>query len=259
MYNNELVEFRNVSYSIDKKIINENISFKINSGSITGIIGPNGSGKTTMIRLLSGEIRPTIGSIIFNNKNIDDWRSIELACNRAVLTQSNQLSFPFSVKDVISMGRYSLSLKNQSVVSSDSKVINQLLEYFDIEDCKNRNYLTLSGGEKQRVQLARVFAQIWDEDNFINKLVVLDEPTSFLDIYHQIKLFELIKRLNSKGLTILMILHDINYALLYSRKIMMLKNARLRYFGNTDEVITNSNIKQIFGIDLKKIKCSLSI
>tara|TARA_Y100001960_G_C14597057_1_gene788709 strand:+ start:214 stop:996 length:783 start_codon:yes stop_codon:yes gene_type:complete len=248
---NILLQFDQVSYRLNEKFINENISFSIKNGELISIIGPNGSGKTTMLRLMSGEINPTLGTVYFKNKNLLSWDIKELAKYRSVLSQSDVLSFPFTVKDIISMGRYPFNNQQNLDVAYDRMIIDDMIDYFDLKEFSNRNYLTLSGGEKQRVQLARVFSQICDKKNINNKLIMLDEPVSFLDIYHQIKLYDLIRKLNKQGLTVVMVLHDLNHALSYSKKVMMLKKSKLEYSGLTKDTINKNTIQEIFKINSK--------
>jgi len=251
LLNETIIEFKNVSYLINNKIINKDICIKINSGDLVSIIGPNGSGKSTMIKLVSGEIQPSLGKIFFNKKEISDWDVNELACLRSILSQSNMLSFPFLVRDIIKMGRYPINISKNHNSISDNEIINKIIKYFDLSDLRYRNYLTLSGGEQQRVQLARVFAQIWNNKNYSNKLLLLDEPISFLDIYHQIKLFDLLKKLNDRGLTVVMVLHDINQAKLYSKKVIMMRKAEVKCFGDVKDTLNENSIQKIFNINYK--------
>mgnify|MGYP002852416132 CR=1 FL=1 len=246
----DLMTCQDVSYKISNSFINKDITLTVKNKDLISVIGPNGSGKSTMIKLLSGELAPTNGEITLKNKKLSDWNIKDLACIRSVLSQSSTLSFPFSVYDIISMGRYPFSSIDNIHQRFERDIIDELLNYFDLLNLKNRNYLTLSGGEKQRVQLARVFAQIWSED-YNGKFILLDEPISFLDIYHQIKLYELIYDLNNKGLTIIMVMHDINHALQYAQKVIMMKKAQLVFFGKVNDVINQDNLKEIFDVDYK--------
>ena len=239
-----------MTYIINNKTLIDNISLDIKNGDMVSIIGPNGSGKTTMVKLISNEINPSLGRIIFQNKDNINWDINELAYFRSVLSQSNSLSFPFSVLDIVKMGRY--PLKNKLDKNAEAKLCNTILDIFDLNNYKQQNYMTLSGGEKQRVQLARSVAQIWSED-YSNKLLILDEPTSYLDIKHQQALFDFLKLLNSKGLTIIMVLHDLNHAISNSNKIILLKNSHLISFGKTRDVINKDVLNKVFEIDLKLI------
>ncbi len=246
-----MLKIKSLYYTINKKKIINNISLSVSKNDITTIVGPNGSGKSTLIKLISNEINLHAGEIIFLNKSILKWNINEIAKYRSVLPQSNHLSFPFTVSDVIKMGRFPyIENKNKS-----QKICNKLVEVFDIENNINQNYTTLSGGEKQRVQLARVIGQIWsDNDVYENKLLLLDEPTSYLDIKHQHALFNFLNILNKKGLTIIMVLHDLNHAISYSNKIILMRRGEVVDFGPTDKIINEKNLTKVFNIKLNLVK-----
>jgi len=218
---------------------------------MVSIIGPNGSGKSTLIKLISGDVDISCGSISFLNKEIKNWSLIEIANHRAVLSQSNHLSFPFSVFNIVKMGRYPIYKKGNSDL--EDEICMKVLDDFDLSKHVNQNYTTLSGGEKQRVQLSRVLAQIHSIDSYKGKMLLLDEPTSYLDIKHQQILFDLLKGLNKKGLTVIMVLHDLNHAVMYSNKIMMLKKTEMISFGESENVINEENLSKVFDINLKLI------
>ena len=250
MDNKNLLEIKSIFFKIKDKVILDDISLHVESGDMVSIIGPNGSGKTTILKAISNEISITDGEINFINKNISDWDLNDFANKKAVLSQSNNLVFPFSVIDIVKMGRF--PLKNKGNQIEENNLCKKILNIFDLDDYVNQNYITLSGGEKQRVQLARVIAQIWSDD-YSKKILILDEPTSYLDIKHQHLLFQFLKELNKKGLTIIMVLHDLNHALLNSNKIVVLKDSKLISFGETKNIITEELIKKVFEIDLKLI------
>ena len=250
MGSKSLLEINSIFLKIKNKLILNDISLHIESGDMISIIGPNGSGKTTLLRTISNEIPVSDGKIEFMNKNILDWGLNEYANKKAVLSQSNNLVFPFSVIDIVKMGRFPLNNKGNQ--TEENNLCKKILNIFDLNDYIDQNYITLSGGEKQRVQLARVIAQIWSDD-YSKKILILDEPTSYLDIKHQYLLFKFLKELNQKGLTIIMVLHDLNHALSNSNKIAVLKDSKLISFGKTKNIITEDLIKNVFEIDLKLI------
>ena len=252
--NKVIIETDSVSYKINGKDLVKDISFKVDKGDMVSIIGPNGSGKSTLIRLLSNEISPSSGKIKFQDRYNHDWDPVKMALYRSVLSQSSQLSFPFSVLDIVKMGRYPVRVSGQ--IEDEMGVCEDILQFFDLEGLKYRNYITLSGGEKQRVQLARVIAQIWSKDSYSDKLLILDEPTSYLDINHQYELFNFLEDLNNKGLTIIVVLHDLNHAILKSNKIAMLKSSELIKYGDIDKVFNSEVLKEIFSIDLEVLKNS---
>ena len=250
MENKNLLEIKSISFKIREKLILNDISLDVKSGDMVSIIGPNGSGKTTMLKAISNELNISDGEIIFNKKNISNWDIGDLANEKSVLSQSSNLVFPFTVIDIVKMGRF--PIKNKGNQNQENNLCEKILDIFDLTDYVNQNYITLSGGEKQRVQLARVVAQIWSED-YSEKILLLDEPTSYLDIKHQYLLFNFLKTLNEKGLTIMMVLHDLNHALSNSNKVAVLKDSQLISYGDTKKVITENLINKVFEIDLKLI------
>ena len=249
MQNKFALELKSVNYMIDNKKIINNVSFQIEFNDFISIVGPNGSGKSTIIKLISGDVLPNDGSIYILGKQQCDWDISDLACQRSILGQFNNLSFAFTVMDVLKMGVF--PLQSKLIELSEKNLYDKLLNVFDLEHLKEQIYTTLSGGEKQRVQLARVISQIWSSDNFDKKILILDEPTSFLDIKHQLSLFSFLKDLNNKGLTIVMVMHDINQAIVNSNKILFLKSGKLIDFGNTDLVVNNSILKDVFDVNFK--------
>mgnify|MGYP001368381171 FL=1 len=250
MQNKNILDIQSLNYTINKKVIISDISFNVNEGDFISIIGPNGSGKSTLIKLISDDIKADSGLVEILGKKLSDWDPIELAKNRAILPQFNNLSFPFTVIDVIKMGRYAVEMKE-----NENIIYQKLLEIFDLNDLEKQIYTTLSGGEKQRVQLARVISQIWS-DSYHKKVLFLDEPTAFLDIKHQLSLFKFLKSLNDMGLTIIMVIHDISQAILHSNKIMLMKEAKLIDYGQVDKIINNDLLNEVFDVcfDIEHLK-----
>ncbi len=242
-----IIALKSLTYKVNEKKIVRDISLDIINGDIVSIVGPNGSGKTTLIRMISGEIKPSVGTVSILNKAEKDWDLLKLAQHRSVLSQSNQLSFPFSVLDIVKMGRHPYANHNQE---NNAKIAKKVLKAFKLDDYTKRNYTTLSGGEKQRVQIARVITQLYSmNQNYNNKILILDEPSSYLDINHQEELFVFLKKLNKKGLTIIMVLHDLNQAIQNSNKIIMLKESRLIDYLKSEDLVKSKKIEQVFDIE----------
>ena len=247
MSNNNILIVKSLNYIIDKKIIINDFNFQVKYRDFISIVGPNGSGKSTLLKLLSNDILPSSGEILLLNKRNIDWNSMELAGFRSVLPQINDISFPFTAFDIAKMGRYPI---NNGVGNfKDNDIINKLFEIFDLQKISKQTYSSLSGGEKQRVQLVRVFAQIWSNDSYFGKLLLLDEPTSFLDVKYQLILFDFLKSLHLKGLTIIMVIHDLNQAALYSNKIMFLKDSCMVKYGKTEKMIDNNLLFEVFDVN----------
>jgi iron complex transport system ATP-binding protein len=246
-----MIRVENLHYEINGLQLIKNLNVQFESRVLNLILGPNGSGKSTFIKLLSAELNASQGTVLYNNQPIKSLNSGQLAKTRAVLSQNLDLSFPMRVDDLVMMGRYPHFEINPSVVDKD--ICEQALKLFAAETFKHRNYLTLSGGEKQRVQFARVFAQIWPSESQEEKLLLLDEPLTFLDLYYQYDFMEKLNEFmkNHGHLTVVGVVHDINIADKYADKIMLIKQAELLDFGDKDKVLTESNIFEVFNVKVR--------
>lgn len=239
----------NLNIEINNKVILSNLNFFCNTGEITAIIGENGAGKSTLMNCLAGSANFT-GKLLLNDKPIQSFSIQELAKIRAVLPQSPNLNFPFSVRDVVglAMSLCKLSTAQQNVITHDC------LTLVDAVELINRDYLNLSGGEKQRVQLARVLAQLYAYPNSQNRFLLLDEPTSALDLKHQYLTLKMLRdicshRLESK-LGVLIILHDLNLASFYCDKILLLNEGKLIAHDKPEKILTAETMRNLFGIDV---------
>ena len=239
-----MLEAKNISYFIGKKRILHDINISIQPGETIAICGPNGAGKSSLLKLLSGEIKPTSGSVLFEKRDLKYWNIKELATRRAVLHQESLLSFPFLVEEVVQLGRYPYP-----ATENQADLIHRCLEKVDMQDYKKRSYTSLSGGEKQRVHLARVLAQL-EEDSIQTKILMLDEPTSALDLSHQegtLHIASQYAKNNRYG--VLVILHDLNLASAWADRIVFLKEGKLHIEGSPKEVITRAILSQIYHIE----------
>ncbi len=246
-----MVTIENVTYEIKGKLLVKDVSAHFEKGKINLILGPNGAGKSTLIKLISGELKPTQGNVLIEKLNLQQISLKELAKFRAVLSQSLELSFPLNVHEVVLMGRYPHFEGKAKAI--DLEICEKSMELFDVKEMKNRNYLTLSGGEKQRVQFARVFAQIWQLSEGKSRLLLLDEPLTFLDLFYQYNLMKKIRAfINSNpDLTVIGVVHDINIAAKFSDSIMLLKDSKIFDFGYPNNVLTEKNIFEVFKVAIK--------
>jgi iron complex transport system ATP-binding protein len=235
---------KNLSLDLSDRLLLKNISFELKPGEMVAVIGENGAGKTSLINCLT-DCYSTHESVFINGRAIESYTLEHLAQFRAVLTQSNELTFPFKVAEVVRLG---LSLTSLSVNQQD-QVIEDCLRLVDGCRFKERNYQTLSGGEKQRIQLARVLAQISIECDY-PRYLFLDEPTSALDMKHQFETLKMLKSLCRKNIGIVIILHDINLAAMYCDRIALLKQGELLKLGTPNEVFQRQIIKQGFEVDV---------
>lgn len=238
-----MLEARNIHVRLGKAAILHGIDLQAAKDQFTVIIGPNGSGKTTLLRALTGEIGFT-GEVRLNGVDIASARPLELASLRGVLPQSATLSFPFTVHEVVRLG---LTTGVQSGVDAGAR-IEEALAAVDMDGFGGRFYQELSGGEQQRVQLARVLTQVW-EPVFEGKprCLFLDEPISSLDIRHQLQIMQIARRYADAGGGVVAILHDLNLTAHFADHVVLMDRGRVHASGNPQMVLTPSNLETVYG------------
>ncbi len=247
-----MIEAREISVEIQSKKLLDAVSLEIRAGEILAVVGQNGAGKSTLRKVLCGDLLPTQGAVSMNGKLLADWSLNERAKSRAVLPQDSSLSFPFTVLEVVLMGRAPHVEAAES--ETDYRIARDALREVDALDLQERIYPTLSGGERQRVHLARVLAQVWEASNDKNRYLLLDEPTSNLDLTHQHATLKTARKFAGAGAAILIILHDLNLAAQYADKILILKHGTVRAFGTPETVFTAETIRETFDVAVSVIK-----
>lgn len=243
-----MLKTENIHYCIGKKLILNGISAQFHPGELNMILGPNGSGKSSFLKIFSGEINKYDGSVFYGGEKIAHLKKEELAKHRAVMSQQPELSFPLMVEEVVMMGRYPHFIFNPN--KKDKDICQEVMERMNLISFKERNYLTLSGGEKQRVQYARVLAQIWEKPATGFRYLFLDEPLTSLDINYQQEFLQIAREFTNKGTVLVAVMHDINLAIQYADKLFFLKEGELIKQGNPADVLTKDLIKQIFDVDV---------
>ena len=242
-----LFEVKNISFSYNDEEIFSDISFSIEPGDVLCILGPNGTGKTTLIKCLNGLQDIRSGEILIDGVNIKKLSFKEISKHIGYIPQSHVPSFPFKVFDVVLMGRSPYLNLTDSPKKEDMEIATQALKILDIEYLKDKEYTNLSGGERQMVFLARVLCQKPD-------ILILDEPTSHLDFGNQIKLLEIIDNLSKTGLSIIMSSHFPDHAFLSSTKVAIMKDKKFIDFGKPNDVVTEDNLKKAYSIDVKLVE-----
>lgn len=222
-------------------------------GTVTALVGSNGAGKTSLLRLLAGEYKPDHGRLALNNYSLDEWKPKERAQMMAVLPQHSSLNFPFTVEEVVQLGR----IPHNTGFKQDRHIVRQALAWVDAEYLASRNYPELSGGEKQRVQLARVLAQIWEpfsrDGSEENRVLLLDEPSSSFDIAHQQLLQKIVRDMAEQGVIVVMVVHDLNIAMQCADQLVMMTCGQIAAQGNPIELVTEALIESVFGIHVEVI------
>ena len=241
-----MLKIQNIQYSIGKKQILNDISAEFNPGEFNMILGPNGSGKSTFLKIFSGEINDYAGTVLYSGKNISSQKKETLAKYRAVMSQQPELSFPLMVDEVVMMGRYPHFNFNPG--KKDFSICDEVIERMNLHSFKERNYLTLSGGEKQRVQFARVLAQIWEKPAEGSRYLFLDEPLTNLDINYQQEFLQIAREFTKADTILKAVIHDINLAIQYADKLFFLKEGKLVAHGQPKEILTEVLIKKVFDV-----------
>lgn len=221
------------------------------AGELCALVGPNGSGKTTLLNLLSGALRPSAGSVRFADRPLNAWPPLELAQRRAVLPQSPRLEFSFSVGEVVALGRspYGDSPERRQ----DVKRITEALDEVGLAPYRDRPFPRLSRGEKQRVQLARVLAQLPPPDREAPAALFLDEPINHLDLEHQHGTLAIARRRADEGTLVIAVLHDLNLALRYADRVLVLSTGELSGDGTPEEVLTPERLKAVFQVEAERL------
>ena len=247
-----MLKTENISYSIGKKQILSNIDAEFLPGEFNMILGPNGSGKSTFLKIFSGELNGFDGNILYANKKIEAIKKEELAKERAVMSQQPELSFPLTVEEVVMMGRYPHFVFNPG--KKDVSICNEVIERMNLQSFKERNYLTLSGGEKQRVQFARVLAQIWEQSANELRYLFLDEPLTSLDINYQQEFLQIAREFTKADTVLVAVIHDINLAIQFADKLFFLKDGEVAAQGNPSAILNEALLQKVFGVKTTIIK-----
>lgn len=238
-----MLRAENITVQVGEKHLLHEVSAEFSPGKINLIIGPNGAGKSTLIRVLSGQFHPKHGRVVLDEREISTMPIRVLAARRAVLSQHIELPFPLSAEEVVMMGRYPHFIGRPG--SHDVSAVKEAMLLFEVDHLASRNYQTLSGGEKQRVNFARVLCQVWYPSTE-NRMLLLDEPLTFLDIHYQFQFMEQLNQLLNNNLIVVGVVHDLNLAARFSHKIVLLKEGRILAQGDRDAVLTKENITDAF-------------
>jgi iron complex transport system ATP-binding protein len=241
---NPAIRIDNLSFAYKDKPVLDGVSLSIEKGEMVGLIGPNGSGKTTLLKIFSAVLTGR-GGVKLNGENIQTYGKRELSKLFAMVPQENQILFPYTVAEIVLMGRASYHSPLALEGARDLEVARASMELTDSLYFSDRYLHELSGGEKQRVVIARALAQE-------PQILLLDEPSAFLDLKHQVQVFELMRRLNrERSLTIVAALHDLNLAALFFPRLVMLRDGKVYRDGSPTEVLTEKTIDDVYGIRVR--------
>lgn len=238
------IDVQNLSHAYGDLPVLNNITFSVSKGDFFIIIGPNGSGKTTLMKVLSGILKPQNGQLEIMGRSIDNYTRKNLAQTIAFVPQTIPVDFPFTVTEIVLMGRspYLGMLGLEQEI--DLEIARQAISFTGIEHLAHRKLDQLSGGEQQRVFVARAICQQ-------PQVILLDEPTSSLDLAHQVRLMDLMERLKTdKGVTVVMVSHDVNLAAMYGNRLLLLNQGQIMRLGTPEEVLTFKTLEETYGCTL---------
>src|SRR6476660_367674 len=241
----------NLTFRVGSKALLSDISLSFSPGKLHLIIGPNGAGKSTLIKVLARLLSPQIGTVSYDSVDVSKTSESELATRRAVLSQAVEVAFPLTAREVVMMGRYPHFGGRPG--AADQKIVDEVMEQFDVTGFTDRNYQTLSGGERQRVNFARVLAQLWhdstSESNSSGRYLFLDEPLTFLDIRHQIEFMKKIQDFaSSADVVVVGVVHDLNLAARFGDQVIIIDQGRIVAHGEPANVLTSEQIDHVFGV-----------
>jgi iron complex transport system ATP-binding protein len=238
-----MVHVRNILKKYGEKRVVNDVSVKIAKGKITSFIGPNGAGKSTLLSMVTRLLSKDAGEIFIDDKEIGQYKSKELAKKISILKQSNHLNIRLTVKELVRFGRFPYSQGRLS--KEDRKYVDEAIRYMELEDIQHKYLDQLSGGQRQRAFIAMVIAQN-------TEYIVLDEPLNNLDMKHSVQIMKVLRRLvDELGKTIILIIHDINFASVYSDEIVALKDGKVVKAGPADEIIQPSVLKEVYDMDIQ--------
>ncbi|AEH61782.1 ABC transporter related protein [Methanosalsum zhilinae DSM 4017] len=237
-----MLEVRDLCIGYSNKPILKNINISVKKGEMLGIVGPNGTGKTTLLRSINNFLKPESGAVLIDGKDIRNMQPREIASKIAVVSQNITVNFEFTVEDIVMMGR--TPYIKGSETSKDFEIVRDAMEKTNTYSFRERIATTLSGGELQRVIIARALAQT-------PEILLLDEPTSHLDIAHQVEILNLVKSIARKDIAVITVIHDLNMAAHYCDKICMLYGGEILANGETSQVLSPVNIEHAFKIPVE--------
>jgi iron complex transport system ATP-binding protein len=243
-----MLRIENIGVDVGAKSLLDNLSVTFEAGKMNLIIGPNGAGKSTLIKVLSGQMKASRGNVFYGDTDVLSLSALKLSKSRAVLSQNIFLAFPLKVWEVVMMGRYPHFTNRPG--ATDDRAVEEAMNTFDVLELRDRDYTTLSGGEKQRVQFARVLAQLWFASSGSNRYLMLDEPLTFLDVHYQFIFMRTLEiLLKQEDLVVVGVVHDLNLAARFGEKLLLLCNGKMLASGDRETVLTKNNIRDAFQLE----------
>lgn len=238
-----MVEVKKIFKRYNNKTVVEDVSLKIEKGKITSFIGPNGAGKSTVLSMISRLISKDSGDVLIDGQDMSSFKSNDLAKKIAILKQANHINIRLTIRELVAFGRFPYS--QGKLTKEDWKYVDEAIEYMELADMQDKFLDQLSGGQQQRAFIAMVIAQN-------TEYVLLDEPLNNLDMKHSVQIMKVLRRLADElGKTVIIVIHDINFASCYSDYIVALKDGKVVHNGPTEQVINSNVLKEIYDMDIE--------
>ena len=237
-----MIQVRNVTKKYGNKVVVDNVSVDIEKGKITSLIGPNGAGKSTLLSIISRIISKNGGEVFIDGKEIGEWESRELAKKISILKQSNHINIRLTIRELVIFGRF--PYPEGRLTSEDWKFVDEAIRHMNLEDIQHKYLDELSGGQRQRAYIAMVIAQD-------TEYILLDEPLNNLDMKHSVEIMKILRQLvDGLGKTIVIVIHDINFASCYSDNIIALKDGKIVKAGAADDIIDELVLEDIYDMEV---------
>lgn len=238
-----MIEVQEITKQYGEKVVLDKVGIQFNKGKITSLIGGNGAGKSTLLSVISRLLSQDGGVVLVDEKNVTEYKSKMLAQRLSILKQSNHVRLKLSVRELVSFGRFPYS--QEKLTKEDVKMVDRAIDFLNLKEIEHSYIDELSGGQKQRAYMAMVVAQD-------TEYILLDEPLNNLDMKHSVQTMKIMRKLaNELGKTIIIVLHDINFASHYSDYIVALKDGKIKYHDTTENIIKENVLKDVFDIDIK--------
>ncbi|WP_194860853.1 heme ABC transporter ATP-binding protein [Dietzia sp. SYD-A1] len=232
-----VVSAEGVTVRLGGRTLLDSVDLEIYAGEVLALVGPNGAGKSTLLGVVAGDTHPDAGRTVLDGRDLRRWRLGDLARRRALLTQANAVAFPFTVREIVAMGRAPWAARPEG--DHDEEVIEESLAATDTAHLRSRTFPTLSGGEKARVSLSRALAQRAG-------VLLLDEPTAAVDLRHQEVVLELARTVADAGGAVVVVLHDLELAAAWSDRLVMISDGRIRAEGSPEQVLTSELVEEVY-------------
>jgi len=237
-----MIEVKNISKAYGGKSVIEDVSIHISKGKVTSFIGPNGAGKSTLLSMISRLLAKDSGQVLIEGKEVSDWKSADLAKKISILKQSNHINLRLTVRELVSFGRFPYS--QGKLTKEDWQQVDEAIAYMDLVELQGKYLDELSGGQNQRAFIAMVIAQN-------TEYILLDEPLNNLDMKHSVQIMKVLRRLVEElGKTVVLVIHDINFASCYSDYIVALKDGKVVKEGSTETIIDSAVLHDIYDMDI---------